>query len=80
MSHILDELRLLDAAPVNDSASRIQARGADKQKRAVFFLVNTSTIFEELFRVAKLLMRFGVDPMFRFTFEHWTAERDVQRC
>lgn len=77
MSHTRDELRLLNADPVNDPASRIHS---DAGKRAVLFLVNTSTIFEELFRVAKLLMRVGVDPIFRFTFEHWTAERDAQRC
>ena len=48
--------------------------------RSIFFIVNTSTIFEELFRLAKLLMAEGIRPIFYFTFGHWTAERDMQRC
>ena len=56
------------------------SRSADAQKRAVFILVNTSSIFEELFRVAKLLTQDGIEPIFHFSFGHWTAERDAQRC
>ncbi|MGQ0525779.1 MAG: hypothetical protein ACT4P8_19210, partial [Betaproteobacteria bacterium] len=48
-------------------------------EHSVFFLVNTSTIFEELFRLAKLLMAEGIQPIFYFTFEHWTVERDTER-
>jgi hypothetical protein len=51
-----------------------------RKREAVYFLVNTSTVFEELFRLAKHLLSHDIEPIFHFTFAHWTAERDIQRC
>jgi glycosyltransferase involved in cell wall biosynthesis len=50
------------------------------QGRSVFFLVNTIGLFDELFRLAKLLRSNDIEPLFYFTFPHWTVERDIERC
>src|SRR5262245_16656292 len=49
-------------------------------KRPVFFLINTSTLSDELIRLAKLLLAYDIQPVFYFTFSHWTADRDIERC
>ena len=49
-------------------------------KRPVFFLINTSTVCDELIRLAQLLLTHDIQPIFHFTFSHWTVDRDVERC
>jgi len=49
-------------------------------KRPVFFLINTSTVSDELIRLAKLLPAHDIQPTFYFTFAHWTVDRDIERC
>jgi hypothetical protein len=49
-------------------------------KQPVFFLINTSTVSDELIRLAKLLLAHGIQPAFHFTFSHWTVDRDIERC
>jgi hypothetical protein len=49
-------------------------------KRPVFFLINTSTVSDELIRFAKLLLAHDIQPTFHFTFSYWTVERDIERC
>ena len=50
------------------------------RKRPVFFLLNTTGLFDELFRLAKLLLANDIEPIFYFAFGHWTVERDMERC
>jgi hypothetical protein len=49
-------------------------------KRPVFVLVNTSTVSDELIRLARLLLANDIQPVFHFTFSYWTVERDIERC
>lgn len=49
-------------------------------KRPVFFLINTSTVSDELIRLAKLLLAHDIQPTFHFTFSYWTVDRDIERC
>ncbi len=54
---------------------------ANMQKKIpVFFLVNTTGLFDELFRLAKLLLSSDVEPTFYFTFPHWSVDRAIERC
>ncbi len=46
----------------------------------ILFAVHTSTVFVESFRLAKLLVREGMEPVFIFAFEHWSAQSFAQEC
>jgi hypothetical protein len=46
----------------------------------ILFAVHTSTAFVEPLRLAKLLAREGMKPVFIFAFEHWTAISFAQEC
>jgi hypothetical protein len=49
-------------------------------KRPVFFVINTSSVSDELFRLAKILLAHDMQPVFHFTFSYWTVDRDIERC
>lgn len=46
----------------------------------ILFAVHTSTAFVEPFRLAKLLAAEGMEPVFTFAFDHWTADSFTQEC
>jgi hypothetical protein len=46
----------------------------------ILFAIHTSTAFAEPFRLAKLLVREGIEPIFIFPFEHWTADTFAKEC
>jgi hypothetical protein len=68
---------------VTDREATLHGSGREASivpKRAVFFLINTSTVSDELFRFAKILLAQGIEPTFHFTFSYWTVDRDIERC
>jgi hypothetical protein len=46
----------------------------------VLFVIHTSTAFVEPFRLARLLAKDGIEPIFAFAYEHWTAEAFAKDC
>jgi hypothetical protein len=46
----------------------------------VLFVIHTSTVFVEPFRLAKLLPREGIEPVFTFAYDHWTVEAFTKDC
>jgi hypothetical protein len=46
----------------------------------VLFAIHTSTVFAEPFRLAKLLRQQGIEPVFVFAYEHWTADAYAANC
>ena len=46
----------------------------------VLFAIHTSTAFVEPFRLAKLLVQQGMEPIFIFAFDHWTADSFAREC
>jgi hypothetical protein len=46
----------------------------------VLFTIHTSTVFAESFRLAKLLKRDDIEPVFVFAYEHWTADVYARNC
>jgi hypothetical protein len=55
-------------------------RPRSTQMPRILFAVHTSTVFVEPFRLAKLLAREGMEPIFTFAFDHWTADSFAQEC
>ena len=46
----------------------------------ILFVIHTSTVFAEPFRLAKLLLRDGIEPVFAFAYQHWSAESFSDEC
>ncbi len=44
------------------------------------FAVHTSTAFVDPFRIARLLEKEGIEPVFIFAYEHWTADSFAAQC
>lgn len=66
----------------NSSKSPSSDDTLDKRVEAarVLFVIHTSTVFVECFRLAKLLVREGIKPVFTFAYADWTIEAFSNEC
>ena len=46
----------------------------------VLFAIHTSTVFAEPFRLARLLKQQGIEPVFVFAYQHWSADAYARNC
>ena len=46
----------------------------------VLFIIHTSTVFVECFRLAKLLKAEGIEPVVGFAYDHWSVSAFVKEC
>src|SRR5271165_2901676 len=67
--------RIAQARSGLSPANRGDASGA-----RVLFAIHTSTVFAEPFRLARLLGQQGIEPVFVFAYQHWSADAYARNC